>query len=266
MIKKYLSMIRVGFLDNMQFRLALAVQVIGNMIYLVLMYFLWKAIFDSSPVDTINGMTFEDTMIYLVLASAILEFIEMWIVWGVGRDVQSGQIVVDLLRPVNYRTNMFFTCFGGTIVNLIATFIPTMIVVYFVAGRAYALSWNLLWFFISLILSILINYYINFFTATITFYTESVWGINVAREVVVGVLSGATIPLAFFPDAFRKVAEILPFQGICNSPLTLLLGDGMAPSEVISILGVQLFWVVALSVVSGLFFKVSVRRITVNGG
>ena len=47
-------MIRVGFLDNMQFRLALAVQVIGNMIYLVLMYFLWKAI-DSSPVDTING-------------------------------------------------------------------------------------------------------------------------------------------------------------------------------------------------------------------
>ncbi len=40
----------------------------ANLIYLVLVYYLWKAIYDSSGTDVVNGMTFSDTMIFLLMS------------------------------------------------------------------------------------------------------------------------------------------------------------------------------------------------------
>ncbi len=266
MFRKYLSLLRIDAMTQLHFRFAMFVQVIGNLIYLLLMYFLWKAVFASSAVDTINGMNFNDTMIYLVLASSMLEFMEMYIVYGIGRDVQSGQIVVDLLRPMKYRSYVFFNGAGGTAVKFVCTFLPTLIAVYFLTGGAYALSWNLLWFMLSIVLSILINFYIVFFVATLTIYTESIWGINVMREIIIGLLSGAAVPIAFFPGTFREIVEILPFQGICNSPVRLLLESGMGLQERLAIVLTQVFWAVVTGIISDLFFMVSIKKITVNGG
>ena len=66
-LRRYFSMTRAGMLEQLQFRLGSLVTVAGNLIYLVLIYFLWKAIFASAGTDEVNGMTFSDTLIYLVL-------------------------------------------------------------------------------------------------------------------------------------------------------------------------------------------------------
>ena len=69
-LKKYFALTRLGVLETLQWRLALFVMVLGNLLYLTLIYFLWKAIFASAGTDVVNGMTFEMTMVYLVLATA----------------------------------------------------------------------------------------------------------------------------------------------------------------------------------------------------
>ncbi len=66
-------------MERLQFRLGTAVILLGNVIYLIIIYFLWKAIYASSPTDSVNGMTFNDTMIYLVLASALFSAMEMYV-------------------------------------------------------------------------------------------------------------------------------------------------------------------------------------------
>ena len=75
-MKKYLALTRIGMMDELQFRLGTFVTVLGNLIYLVLIFFLWKAIYASSGTDCVNGMTFNDTLIYLVLATALFNFLE----------------------------------------------------------------------------------------------------------------------------------------------------------------------------------------------
>ena len=97
-LKKYLTLTRAGIIESLQFRLATVVMVIGNLLYLIVMYFLWKAIYASAGTDTVNGMTFPDTLIYLVLATALFNFMEMYTVWEIGRSIQSGKIVLDLLE------------------------------------------------------------------------------------------------------------------------------------------------------------------------
>lgn len=266
MLKKYASMVKGNIQATLHFRLSLFVTTVGNLLYLLLIFNLWKAIFASSDSPTINGMSFSETMIYLVLASALFNFMEMWIVWNMGREIQTGQIVVDLLKPVGYRAYKFFGGFGECVVKLFTTFLPTAIVVFFVSDGAIKLGLNVLLFVISAFMSLAINYFINFMVGTICMYTESIWGVNIVKVVIVNLLSGATVPIAFFPPLLKSITMFLPFQAIINSPLELLLHPEYGPLEILRVLGLQLFWVLALNFLSEGFFRVSLRRITINGG
>ncbi len=125
---------------------------------------------------------------------------------------------------------------------------------------------NMAAFVISVVMAVSINYSVDFFVGTICLYTESIWGINIMKQVVVLLLSGATIPIAFFPEPLRSAMYYLPFQSIYNAPLSLLLGKDMAVPEMAKILGIQLLWCIVMTVISKLFWKASLRQITVNGG
>lgn len=266
-LKKFFTLTRAGIIESLQFRLGTLVIIAGNLLYLIVVYFLWKAIYASAGTDIVNGMTFSDTLIYLVLATALFNFMEMYIVWDMGRSIQSGKIAIDLLRPLEYRKYLFWSCSGSFVTQFFFTFLSTFIVVALVTKGAIHMGINLVFFVISVVMAVLINYSIDFLVGTICLYTESIWGINIMKQVIVMLLSGATIPLAFFPEQLDFV-RLLPFASIYNVPLELLLsgGTGMKIKEVLSMLGMQLFWCIAMSCISKLFWKISLRQITVNGG
>ena len=265
-LRRYFSMTRAGMLEQLQFRLGSLVTVAGNLIYLVLIYFLWKAIFASAGTDEVNGMTFSDTLIYLVLASALFSFMEMYLVWYMGNDIQSGKIVLDLIKPIGYRKFLFWTQSGSLVMSFLMTFLPTFLVVYFLTDGVIHLGVNLLFFMVSVVFALTINFCIDFFIGTVCLYTQSIWGINIMKEVIVLLLSGATIPLAFFTDTLRRIVSYLPFQSIYNTPLTILIRNSMPLQETLTMLAVQLFWACVMILLTSLFWRRSIRKITVNGG
>lgn len=265
-LKKYLTLTRAGIIEALQFRLSFVVMVIGNLLYLIVVYFLWKAIYASAGTDIVNGMTFSDTLIYLVLATALFNFMEMYTVWEIGRNIQSGKIVLDLLKPMKYRRYLFWSYSGSFVTQFFLTFLPTFIVVSVVTHGAIHIGLNLLYFVISVCLAVSINYSVDFLVGTICLYTESIWGINIMKQVIVLLLSGATIPIAFFPEPLKTIVYYLPFQSIYNAPLSILLDGSPQPQTVLVTLGTQIMWCVVMMILSKLFWKVSLRQITVNGG
>ena len=265
-LKKYLTLTRAGIIEALQFRLSFLVMVIGNLLYLIVVYFLWKAIYASAGTDIVNGMTFSDTLIYLVLATALFNFMEMYTVWEIGRNIQSGKIVLDLLKPMDYRRYLFWAYSGTFVTQFFLTFLPTFIAVTIVTNGAIPMGINLLYFVISVVMAVSINYSIDFIVGTICLYTESIWGINIMKQVIVLLLSGATIPIAFFPDTLKTIVYYLPFQSIYNAPLSILLDGECQPQTVFTTLGIQLAWCIGMMIVSKVFWKASLRQITVNGG
>ncbi len=265
-LKKFLTLTRAGIMESLQFRLGTLVIVAGNLLYLIVVFFLWKAIYASAGTDIVNGMTFSDTLIYLVLATALFNFMEMYLVWEIGRSIQSGKIALDLLKPMEYRKYLFWACSGSFVTQFFFTFLPTFIVVAIVTHGTIHLGLNLLFFVISVVMAVSINYSIDFLVGTICLYTESIWGINIMKQVIVMLLSGATIPIAFFPEPLKTIVYYLPFQSIYNAPLSVLLDGNPQPQTLLMTLGIQLFWCIVMTVLSKLFWKVSLRQITVNGG
>ena len=264
--KRYSALIRGSIMEGLTFRTGTIVSIIGNLIYLVIIYFLWKAIYNSSPTDVVNGMTFYDTLVYLVLAAAMFNFLDSFVVWDIGRSYQTGELVEFLVKPMDYQVYLFFSHFGNNIVAFVTTFLPTFIVIYFVTKGSFSLGINLVFFMISTLLAIGVNFCVDFLVGIICFYTQSIWGVNIMKEVVVSLLSGATIPLAFFPEKFRLVVNYLPFQTIYNTPLKILTDGTMVGMDYIKSIGLQLIWLLVLYFAGKLFWKRSMRILTVNGG
>ena len=267
-LKRHLALTRAGIMESLQFRLGTAVTLFANLIYLVLVYFLWKAIYASAGTDVVNGMTFTDTMIYLILATALFNFLEMFVVWDMSRSIQSGKIILDLLKPMRFREYTFWSYSGSHVVLFALTFIPTFIVVLIVTNGAIPMGLNLLWFAVATVLALIVNFSMEMIVATICLYTESTWGINIVKETIVLLLSGASIPLAFFPEGLRQVVDYLPFRAVYDIPLTILLekNDTNTIEGLLPMFGLQLAWAVILTLAGTLFWNHSVKKITVNGG
>lgn len=265
-MKRQIALIKSGIMSSLRFRGAVLVTLIGNLIYIVIVYSLWRGIFSSAKTDVLNGMTFNDTMIYLVLASSMFTMLESYMTWRMHDDIQSGQIVPDLIKPMNYQSYKYCGLIGEMLFSFVSTVIPTFVLVYFLSGRSVTLSYNLVFFFVSMILGVLISLTIDFMVGTICLYTQSVWGINMIKEVILLLFSGAVIPLAFFPEGLRRASMYLPFQAIYNSPLQQLIGKQLQISKRFEMLLVQIAWLCILLILSKLFWNKSIKILTVNGG
>lgn len=266
MIKRSLALVRGSIMGGLTYRTGTIMTIVGNLIYLVIIYFLWKAIYASSPTDVVNGMTFYDTLVYLVLASAMFQFMNSYVVWEMGRGYQTGEIVEFLVKPIDYQRYLFFCHMGNCIVSFCITFVPTFLVIYLVTGGGFALGWNLLYFILSLVFAIIISFFVDFFVGTICLHTQSIWGVNIMKEVIVSLLSGATIPLVFFPEKLQRGVDLLPFQAIYHIPLQMLTDDAMTVTEYTHGILLQLFWVFMMYGITRIFWKFSLRGLMVNGG
>lgn len=266
--RKLFALTRAGIMESLHYRLGTFVTLFANLIYLVLVYYLWKAIYASSGVDVVNGMTFTDTMIYLILATSLFNFLEMFVVWDMSRSIQLGKIILDLLKPMKFRAYTFWSYSGSHVVSFIMTFIPTFIVVMIITKGAIPIGMNLVYFIIATLFALIVNFNIEMIVATICLYTESTWGINIVKETIVLLLSGASIPLAFFPEKLRAVVDYMPFRAVYDIPLTILLEKNGSDTlqGLLPMFGFQLLWIVILTAAGTLFWNYSVKKITVNGG
>lgn len=265
-MKKYLACTYASFLQSMQFRLAVLITIIGNFMYIVIIFNLWKGIYHSAESNIINGLSFNDTMIYLVLAASLNTSLDSYLVWRMSEDICSGKIILDLLKPLDYFKFKVSYYFGEMLFNFIVTFIPTFFLVYFISGRSFLLSWNLCFFVLSIFFSAILNISFDFCVGIVGFYTQSVWGVNTFKESVVMLLSGALIPLNFFPAFARRILNFLPFQAMYNLTMQQLINKDLSLYDRFYYIAVQILWICILIFFGKFFWKHAVKKLTVNGG
>ena len=265
-MKRYLSISKGFILNAMSFRLSFIFAFISNMIFMVLIYFLWKAIYASAGTPLISGMDFNDTFIYLTLASSMFAFFRTFTDWYMSNMMMKGDIVTIFLRPIDYQLYVFFESIGDVITNSITIFIPSVFMIVFVFHARINLGANIIFFVLSIGFAYIISFSFDFFIGLTSFYTESVWGISMTKDVVIMLLSGGVIPLAFFPEALRKVMEFLPFQAIYNVPISILTNKTYTIDNYIGMIGIQIVWVLILIIINRLYFSQASKVITVNGG
>ncbi|NQT66443.1 MAG: hypothetical protein HQ569_02560 [Actinobacteria bacterium] len=264
-MKKYLMIIRNSFMSSIIYRFHFFFTSLSNVFYIIIIYFLWRAIYKGSG-GSINGMTFNQTFIYLALAISIFCLFKTWTDWGMSYQIINGIIVMNLIKPMDIQLLEMCNAIGFVFYNFITVTLPALFIIIFIFQPGVITVSNLMLFLLPMVLAFFISFNIDYIIGLTSFYTESIWGISIAKDTIVLLLSGALIPINFFPEILRKIVGFLPFQAIYHIPLTILISKDMSIYEYLKFLGIQLSWAIALYALNRFYYSRAIKVVTVNGG
>jgi ABC-2 type transport system permease protein len=263
-MKRYFALTRGAYMMGVIYRFGFIFTILGNIVYLGVAYYLWKSIYGHAEV--INGMTFDETFLYVGLGSAIFILLKTYADWYIHYDIREGSITNTLVKPLDVGLYALFFSLGFFLMNVTAVTIPTLLMMVFVFKVQFVMGPGLLIFPFSLLLAFFISFFMDYFVGLFGFYSESVWGLSTTKEIIVTVFSGALVPLQFFPESMQKVLIYLPFQAIYHTPLMMVTRPDRDGKEFLVMLAVQVFWVVVMFIGTRLFYNQAVKVLRIGGG
>ena len=263
-MRAYFPIARATYMIGIVYRFGFLFTILGNIIYLGVAYYLWRSIYRYS--DVIRGLTFNETFLYVGLGSAIFILLKTYADWYIHYEIREGVIANYLTKPLDFQIYNLFANLGSLLMNLTAITIPTVLMLGLVFRVKIAYGPGLFLFPVSLFLAFLISFSIDYAIGLMGFYSESVWGLSMTKEIIVTVFSGALIPLQFFPEAMQKVLFWLPFQAIYHTPIMMLTRPDQGLEIFLPMMAVQLAWAVVLFVAARLFYNQAIKVLRIAGG
>lgn len=269
MLGVYLPFAKSEIQRALAYRISFFGYVIGDILQIAVSFYLWSAIFNSSTKATMNGFTKNEIIVYIVISFITAMSIDSGTEWIVGGEVQTGEIAINLIRPINYKLRLLTQALGSVLWQFIAVFIPGWIALvgirYFTLGLLPPHIGTVALYLLSLIFSFLIWFLFNFCFGLLAFYVTYIWGLNVFKNTIVKFLSGAIIPIIFFPAWFQNFLMFLPFGSINYTPVMIYLNK-YSWYGTLQVLGIQILWVVILYLLSKFLWGKATKRLTIMGG
>jgi len=262
----YATVVRNSLMSTFTYRAHILFQMLGSVVGIVILWYLWKSIYAGSGQTMLRGMGFNQTFLYVALGAALFVLMRTWAEWFISHQIRSGDIVVHFFRPYDHMAWTFADNLGMILGNLITITVPSLVVIFLVFGAPFPdlVHWAL--FLPALLQACLLSFLVDYFIGITSFWTESIWGISAGKDVLVLLLSGAMIPLPWFPDGVRDVLLWLPFASLYNTPLSLFAGTDPVSMDIGFRLGLQTFWLAVFFFGVRAYFRIAARRLTVAGG
>ena len=265
-MRPYLSLFRIRFINGLQYRAAALAGISTQFAWGFMEILAFSAFYRANP-DAFP-MEFSHLVSYIWMQQA---FLALFMPWGVGGNavetIVSGNIAYDLARPMDIYNRWFFETIADRVSRAALRCAPILVVAAMLP-EPFRMTlpsnlFQLLMFFISAptaMFAVTAYCLIDYMSA---FYTMSRY--NVTFVIFADFLAGGYVPIPFFPEPFRKIAELLPFAAMQNMPLRIYSGD-IAGAEAVKGVGLQLFWFAAMLVFGKLLMKHSLKRTVTQGG
>jgi len=261
-LSQYTAIMLVRLKEQLTYRLDFIVGIVNPFIQLAVLWFIWAAIYNSSPEPIIGGFTFTMMMTYTAISVVMRSFMNPNTEYWVEEEVKTGSIAGALIKPLSYPM-LCFSRDSGDVLSWLITKAPIILFAFIFLGIAGPVS---LAFFLSLFLGYMINYTLVFITAMWAFWTAGyIWGMRLSRIIISELASGAIIPLSFFPIWSQNLLNMLPFQAVFSAPLLIYTGT-IAGDAVLSSILMQLAWAATLSAIAYVLWRISIKRVVIQGG
>lgn len=274
-LNQYLPFSKAGIKIELSYKAQIVMWIIISFIQVFFVLFLYQAIYRNSPDgmnSVINGFTFYDMVLYMI-TSFFFSF-----VMGSGdtsydiyTDIKEGTIANTLTKPVSYRLRHLFTYFGILTLDYVVVIIPFLTIVYAIfigLGLLQVEAWqfvaNVFFFIIFSILAGFVNNAVSYFVGMLVFYTDHLFGLNMARNALQGFLGGQMVPLAYM-GTLGVVFSYTPFAFMNSVPVLTIMGK-IDTVNILIYLAIALLWILVIELANHFIFKHALKKITVQGG
>lgn len=214
----------------------------------------------------VGGYDVADALTYTWLTQALLATVSMWGWNELALRVISGDIAVDLSRPLDLQASWLASDLGRAAYHLAFRGVPPFLVgmlLFRLRLPAAPLPW--LAFGASVVLAVVTSFGLRFIVNLTAFWLLDYRGMLGVSAMVWTFLSGMVIPLAFLPPGPREAVGLLPFAGMMQVPIDVFLGKH-AGLDLVAALALQAAWALALLGLGRLVLAVGVRKLVLQGG
>lgn len=274
-LKLYLPFSKAGVKIELAYKAQIVMWIIISLVQTLFVVFLYGAIYRNSPDgmnSVINGFTFYDMILYMI-TSFFFSFVmgSGDTSYDIATDIREGTIANTLTKPVSYRLRHLFTYIGVLALDYAAVIIPFLTIVYAIFiglgllnVTAGAFILNVVLFILFSILAGFVNNAISYFIGLMVFYTDHLFGLNMARNAIQGFLGGQMVPLSYM-GVLGVVFSYTPFAFMNSVPVLVLMGKVELTQAIIYIF-IALAWIIAIEIANKLIFSHALKKLTVQGG
>jgi len=199
--------------------------IIAGPFMLLINYWIWKSIYETTGQALIGGFTFNQMISYLVIS-----VLSGYLIWDnidaqIARGVRTGDLAIYMLKPLSFIRQEFIAKLGHRTLAAVIEFIPAMIVVGFMLGFDLIITKNFLFFIGAIAIAFVMSFLIRALLGIVSFYVVKPHGIISLYMMISGFLYGIFLPLSIWPAAVQKVFVLLPFQFVSYVPASMFIGD-----------------------------------------
>jgi ABC-2 type transport system permease protein len=232
------------------FLLTLVVQaVLGPLIGL----FVWSAVYPADPYVTTYYVA-------LLLVTLMTESFEQF---TFSEKIYDGTISHDLLRP----QPVVITTIGTNIaIRLWLTVMGVPVVLLTAFAFEVSLTWTAVLTAVPIfVLGATLTFLWTFVLSLTAFWTERVHSIVGFGSHLTYLLGGTVAPLAFLPEPWRGIGQLLPYYGMLGLPADVAAGRVHGVGPLLTGLAGQVGWTAILVTAAVLLWRAGIRRYTVVG-
>ena len=264
-VRPYLQYARLAFQRRAAYRAANWSGVAVNFFFLLVHAQVLLAFFRARP--NASGWTPNDAVLYYATSEALLMVVGTFPEYrfNLAERVRTGEIVTDLARPITLYYRQIGERFGTALYYLLARFIPVYAAGLLFFGVFPPLRPELLLLPLSLALALVVAEGMWYVVCSSAYFRDSAAGELSALVFVNVVLGGAFVPLDFYPEWLRVLADVAPFRAGLYTPVALLAGRLSGGALVFGLVH-QVVWAVMLSVACLGLERRGLRALAAQGG
>lgn len=223
----------------------------------------WTALYRTNGMK--QNMPLHTTITYLTIALLIGLIYNVDGAYVVRERIREGSIAIDFMRPISIPWFVFADTVGQTgfaIFQIVPALLLALLIVH--VDPPVSLMAAVV-FVVSLAIGFVVNFFLDMMMATITFWTMEIFGIQLMMQFATSLLSGALVPLYFFPGWSQKVVLALPFATLYNAPISIYIGR-VQGTDILATLAQQAAWAVTFGLLSFALWRIGERRVVFQGG
>jgi ABC-2 type transport system permease protein len=234
-----------------------------GLLMLAARYALWSALFATGNA---KNATLSETMTFFVINDMLLVWLASRYSDTIGRDIETGNIAQQLVRPYPYHLQLVAVFHSTAITDTLTRTLPMLAAALIFVKLMPPVSLIALGlFFISMILGGVIYSLIDLIISYTAFWLTKYWYLAWFKRALFTLFGGIILPLWFYPDWLRVICELLPFQFAIFMPIGIFLGRVPAADAGLVLL-VQLFWIAVLFFCERGLWRLAQHKLVVQGG
>lgn len=258
-------MVENGFRRWATYRMAMAAGAFTNSVFgLIRAYITVGAI--GAAGGELAGYSAAQGATYAWLAQAFLAPVAIMGWSDLADRVRNGDVAVDLSRPLDPQLSFLAADLGRAAYSFIPRGAPPMIVgliVFDLALPSSVLPYIL--GLVSLVMAVVVSFACRWLVNLSAFWLIEMRGVFTLYMLAAGLLSGHLVPVHWFPDWLRIIADSTPFPSIIQTPIDITMGF-VQGTEALELIGVQGLWFVAMFLLGRLAFAAGTRKLVIQGG